>query len=92
MTQILPLNQRKWALKRIRNKEKLKQILQDTTIKRQLFLFIYLPLLFRATLVAYGGSHIRGPIRAVAASLRHSHIRSEPHLPPTPQLLTTPDP
>ena len=41
------------------------------------FVFCFL----RATPVAYGGSHARGPIRAVAASLHqsHSNARSEPH-------------
>ena len=36
----------------------------------------------------------RGGIRAVAASLLHSHsnLRSELHLRPTPQLTVTPDP
>ena len=36
--------------------------------------------LIRATPVAYGGSQARGPIRAVATCLRHSHsnARSEP--------------
>ena len=36
-----------------------------------LFYFILLYLLFRATLVAYGGSQASGPIGAVAAGLRH---------------------
>ena len=41
-----------------------------------------------------GGSQARGPIRAVAAGLYHSHsnARSEPHLWPTPQLMAMPDP
>ena len=60
------------------------------------YLFIYLGLFAssRATLTAYGGSQARGPIRAVAASLCHSHsnMGSEPHLQPTPQLTATPDP
>ena len=44
--------------------------------------------LFRATLMAHGGSQARGPIRVVAAGLRHSHSNagSEPRLPPTPHL------
>ena len=44
--------------------------------------------------MAYGGSQTRGPIGAVAASLRQSHSNSgsEPHLRPTPQLTATPDP
>ena len=44
--------------------------------------------------MAYGGSQARGLIRAVAASLRHSHsnMGSEPRLRPTPQPTATPDP
>ena len=40
------------------------------------------------------GSQARGPIRAVAASLCHSHSNAgpEPHLQPTAQLTATPDP
>ena len=51
-------------------------------------------LLFRAAPAAYGGSQVRGLIRAAAASLRHSHskARSEPRLRPTPQLTATLDP
>lgn len=50
-------------------------------------------LLFRATPVACGNSQARVPIRAVAASLPHSHskARSEPHLQLTPQLIAKPD-
>jgi len=50
--------------------------------------------LFRASPAAYGGSQARGPIRATAASLHHSHgnARSEPCLRPTPQLTATADP
>ena len=42
---------------------------------------------------AYGGSQARGPIGAVATSLRQSHSNagSEPRLQPTPQLTATPD-
>jgi len=42
---------------------------------------------------AHGGSQARGPIRAVAASLRQSHSKggSELRLQPTPQLTATPD-
>ena len=56
------------------------------------FLFIYL--LFRATLMAYRRSQARGQIRATAASQRHNHrnARSEPRLQPTPQLTATLDP
>ena len=44
--------------------------------------------LFRAALVAYGGSQARRQIRAVAASLLHSHsnLGFEPHLRLTLQL------
>ena len=50
--------------------------------------------LFRATLMAYGSSHARGLIRAVAAGLHQSRSNngSERRLPPTPQLTATPDP
>ena len=50
--------------------------------------------LFRATPAACGGSQARGPLRATAASLRHSHSnsRSKRRLQPTPQLTETPDP
>ena len=48
---------------------------------------------FRAAPMAYGGSQARGLIRAVAASLHHSHsnARFKPHLQPTPQLMAMPD-
>ena len=57
------------------------------------YLFIYV-LLFKASLVAYGGSQARSQIGATAASLCHSHsnVGSEPHLQPTAQLTATPDP
>ena len=47
--------------------------------------------LFRASPVAYGHSQVRGPIRAAAASLHHSHSHSgtELHWRPTPQLMAT---
>ena len=64
-----------------------------------LFLFIYFFIfcLFAiswATPAAYGGSQARGPIGAVATSLRqsHSNVGSEPRLQPTPQLTAMPDP
>ena len=51
---------------------------------------------FRAAPTAYGGPQARGQIQAVAAGLHHSHshshMGSEPSLPPTPQLTATPDP
>ena len=49
---------------------------------------------FRAAPAAFGGSQVRGRIRATAAGLCHNHsnARSEPRLQPTPQLVTTPDP
>ena len=48
-----------------------------------LFLFfIYLFLLFRAALMAYGGSQARSLIEGTAAGLHHSHSSAvyEPHL------------
>ena len=44
--------------------------------------------------MAHGGSQARGLIGVVAAGLHqsHSNVGSEPHLRPTPQLTTTPDP
>jgi len=47
-----------------------------------------------AALVAYGGSQARGPVGAVAASLRQSHSNwgSELRLQPTPQFRATPAP
>ena len=49
---------------------------------------------FRAAPVAYGNSQARGLIGAVAADLRQSQSNagSEPHLQPTPQLTSKPDP
>ena len=47
---------------------------------------------FLAALAAYGGSQARGTIRAVAASLHHSHAGAELHLQPTSQLTVKPDP
>ena len=72
--------------------------LLSTITMSNLFVFIltyiYLFLLFRATPTAYGGSQARGPIRATAANLLHSHSNpgSEPCLRPLPQLMATPDP
>ena len=47
-----------------------------------LFLCLFLFLLFRAAPAAYGSSQARGPVRATAAGLYHSHsnARSEPRL------------
>ena len=58
------------------------------------FIYFFIVLPFRATPAAHGGSQTRGQIGASAASLVHSHsnVGSEPHLQPTPQLMTTPDP
>ena len=62
-----------------------------------LFIYLFIFYLFafsRAAAAAYGGSHPRGLIGAVASGLRHSRskARSEPHLRPTPQLTATLDP
>ena len=50
--------------------------------------------LFRAAPMAYGGSQARGPIGAVATSLRQSqsNVESKLRLQPTPQLMVTLDP
>ena len=57
------------------------------------FLFLFF-LLFRAAPTAHGSSQARGPIGAVATSLRHSHsnMGSEPRLQTTPELTVVPDP
>ena len=59
------------------------------------FLFFFFSFfLFTVAPVAYGHSQARNRIRAATPGLTHSHsnARSEPCLPPTPQLLATPDP
>ena len=58
------------------------------------FFFFFFLCLFRATLVAYGGSQARGRIGTVAAGLHHSHsnARSELRLWSIPQLTAMPDP
>ena len=50
--------------------------------------------LFRAALVAYGGSLAGGRVGAVASCLcqSHSKVGSEPSLQPTPQLMAMLDP
>ena len=45
-----------------------------------------------ATPVAYGSSQARGRIECVAAGLSHSHMGTEPHRQPTPQLKAALDP
>ena len=53
--------------------------------------YYYYYLLFRAAPAAYGGPRARGPTGAAVASLCHSHSHTGSK-PPTPQLMTTPDP
>ena len=65
-------------------------------ILRFFFFFFFFCLFFAfswAAPTAHGGSQARGPIGAVATSLRQSHSNtgSEPRLQPTPQLTATPD-
>ena len=57
-------------------------------------LFCLFAFFSRAAPEAYGGSQPKGLIGAVATRLCHSHSNagSEPHLQPTPQLTSTPDP
>ena len=57
-----------------------------------LFIYLFIFLLLRAAPAAYG-SQARGQIRAVAASLCHSHNNagSKLHLQPIPQLMAMPD-
>ena len=58
-----------------------------------IYLFIF-AFFFTAILTAYGGSQDRDPTGAAAAGLcqSHSNARSQLHLRPTPQLMTTLDP
>ena len=53
------------------------------------FVWFGLVFFFRATPMAYGHSQARVQIGAIASGLcySHSHTGSEPHLPPTPQLM-----
>lgn len=74
----------------------------DLHSKRSFYLFYFYFLVFyfffflafQVTPAAYGGSQPRGLIRAVAASLCHSHsnARSELHLQTAPQLTAMLDP
>ena len=60
-----------------------------------LFIYLFIYCLSRATPAAYGGSQATGPIRAIAASLHHSHNNARSGLllePNIPQLTTMPDP
>ena len=61
-----------------------------------MYIHTYIYSLFRAMPTAYGNSQARGPIRAIAPSLGHSHSHSnggsELRLRPTPQLTATLDP
>ena len=65
----------------------------DSLFEHTLFILFYF-FIFRAAPAACGDSQARGPIRATAADLYHSHsnTRSEPCLQPTPQLTATLDP
>jgi len=58
------------------------------------FFFFFFFVFSRAALAAYGGSHARGLIGAIASGLHHSHSNSgsEPLLQPTLQLMAIPDP
>ena len=55
--------------------------------------FLFFFCIFRAELMAHGGSQARGLIAAVATGLHHSHSGTGTKLclQPTPQLTATPD-
>ena len=74
----------------LRSKERKKMVTRGVLV----FCFLGFFCLFRASPTAYGASQAKGPIRAVAAGLRHSHsnLGSELHLQPTPQLTAMSDP
>ena len=58
------------------------------------FIYLFIFVFLRAAFSAYGDSHARGLMGAVATGLhqRHSNVGSEPCLQPTPQLTATLDP
>ena len=62
--------------------------------KNQMCMMMMIFFFFRALHSAYGSSQARSQIRAIDASLCHSHsnARSEPRLRPTPQLTSMLDP
>ena len=66
----------------------------STILPISFFLIINIFCLFRTTPKAYGGSQARSQIRAIAASLRHSHSNSGSRLClwPARQLTAMPDP
>ena len=66
-------------------------LIQDKYSERKLEFFIFF---WSFEPEAYGGSQARGPIRAEADGLHHSHSNSgsKLRLRPTPQLRATPDP
>ena len=78
----------------LRQMEKFHSFLCVSSITLCIDLFICLFAFSRAVPAVYGGSQARGLIEAVDAGLCQSHSNwgSEPHLPPTPQLMATPDP
>ena len=71
-----------------------KRRLPKLTLFLAFFLSLFVFCLFRAMLMAYGGSQARGQIRAEASGLHHSHsnVGSGLWLWPTPQLMLSPDP
>ena len=60
-------------------------LFRNTRLVQQQNFFLFV---FRAVPETYGGSQARGWVGAIAAGLyhSHSHVRSKPHLRPTPQL------
>ena len=56
------------------------------------FYFLLIFCLLRATPTAYGDSQSKGPIRAVATSLHHSHSKAKPPSTTYTMLMAMPDP
>ena len=63
-------------------------------VRHLLIVLLFLLSVFRAAPMAHGDSQAKGPIRALAAGLCHSHSNagSEQCLQPIPQLMAMPDP
>ena len=77
----------------MQNIENALEIKKPATKANSVYICMYIFMLFRTTLKAYGGSQGRGQIRAIAAGLHsHSNAGSDLHLQPIPQLMAMLDP